>query len=729
MTEFTAKSSKAQHLKNESNDQNIEDVESNENTEKEELNMQIENTESTEQSTNSIEGTQSIEAQLEAEGLGVLDGAALLPGAPGGAEGQEVQSKALYLGTPVSSGDSEGMDVKDIAEATENEQAEEEEQAETLPETCPVLSGDDLDMISRIRELGGAATIPETATFAGADLDRITGGDFAHNGVAFYRTHQGYTLIALAGATESDFEKAANRAEAEKLEHNFEQSVHQAGFTASGIAQRLTNLGGSGSLAGVKNHLGALGFKRESVRPVLSELHQRGLIKVSVQGATPEVDERDTRTRFVTLAEASQDSLAKAAQRRAVDNTEIASRRATAADRAKKRGQDKGFAAPFVPFGGTVVNKEEQARALYIENAKARYYEADLAGIQSVTMKLAATETLAAYEETLYEAEPNGAEEFYKARVKGRILTGLSRYEVLTGARIVTVLFPKSGAEIVSLLGEGRELSPDLARSYSLFTTAVNELVSEGRVERTKQGLKLIAQSASTAKTSNTRKASKPQADRNAYADQAPEPERQSGPDAHGADKYAADMAGAHDHRQIASGPQAPSTRPAQRRRTAKGVAAAVRRSRKGESNRKGSKQSEEASSPEASLLKAQTNQAWNEARDLYMQLLDPAERLELYLQLEGEQRLERMVEGAEEPDELYRAAVTLKDEGRISSRKVEGSNLIFATEGVDRKELGGKLVEVMAAHSVMVPEGTALAARVDQARSTREQLPQPVAA
>jgi hypothetical protein len=256
-----------------------------------------------------------------------------------------------------------------------------------------------------------------------------------------------------------------------------------------------------------------------------------------------------------------------------------------------------------------------------------------------------------------------------------------------------------------------------------MFATAVNELVSEGRVERTKQGLKLIAQAASTTKAKKVAKA-----DRNAYADwadQAPEPEPQSGPDAHGADKYAADMAGAHDHRAIASGPQAPSTRPAQRRRTAKGVAAAVR---KGEANR--SKQSEEASSnPEVSLLKAQTNQAWNEARELYMKDLDPAERLELYLQLEGEKRLERMVEGAEEPDELYRASVTLKDEGRISVRKSGGYTMISATEGVDRKELGRKLVEMMAVHSVMVPEGTSLAARVAQVNDTQEQLSHLVAA
>jgi hypothetical protein len=713
MTVFTSKAlNENQNLENET-EQNLKNIEGTTKEEQNVRNLQVETTDN----INSIEGAQNIEAQLEAEGLGVLDGAALLP---------EGQDKALYLGTPVSSGDSEGMDV-----AKEQEAAEEEQENETLPETCPVLSDQDLDLLDRIRELGGAATIPETATFAGVDLDRITGGDFAHNGVAFYREHQGHTLIALAGATDSDVEKAANRAEAESIQHGFEQSVDQAGFTATGIVRRLANLGGSGSLAGVKNHLGALGFKQQSIRPVLSELHSRGLVKVSVQGATPEVvhgeNERDTRTRFISLADsesAPQGNLARAAQRLAADNTEISSRRATAADRAKKRGQDKGFAAPFVPFGGTVVNKEEQARALYIENAKARYVDAEISGVQSVTMKLAATESLEATEETLYEAEPNGAGEFFKARIKSRILIGLSRYELLTGARIVTVLFPKSGAEIVSLLGKGRELSPDLASIYTMFTTAVNELVSEGRVERTSKGLKLIAQDATTTKSKEVAKQ-----DRNAYADQAPEPEQQSGPDAHGADKYADDMAGAHDHRQVASGPQAPSTRPAQRRRTAKGVAAAVRRSRKGESNRKGSKQSEEASSPEASLLKAQTNQAWNEARDLYMQLLDPAERLELYLQLEGEQRLERMVEGAEEPDELYRAAVTLKDEGRISSRKVEGSNLIFATEGVDRKELGGKLVEVMAAHSVMVPEGTALAARVDQARSTREQLPQPVAA
>jgi hypothetical protein len=138
VTEFTAKFTKAQDIEqDESNEQGIE---MNEATEKEERNMQTENNDQSEQNTTSTEQVQSIEgieAQLEAEGLGVLDGSALLPG---GAEGQD---KALYLGAPVSAGESEGMDVSDVPEEEQDEQGEQDkaEYIESNPETCPVLSG------------------------------------------------------------------------------------------------------------------------------------------------------------------------------------------------------------------------------------------------------------------------------------------------------------------------------------------------------------------------------------------------------------------------------------------------------------------------------------------------------------------------------------------------------------------------------------------------------------
>lgn len=233
----------------------------------------------------------------------------------------------------------------------------------------------------------------------------------------------------------------------------------------------------------------------------------------------------------------------------------------------------------------------------------------------------------------------------------------------------------------------------------------MNELVCEGRVERTRKGLTLAPEKA--AEKASAAKAAKVSSAED-WADRAPEPERQSGPDAHGADKYAADMADAHDHRAIASGPQAPSTRPGQRRRTARWTSAAAR------------KGNQEASDPEVSLKKAECRQAWNQALAQYKAELSPQDRLELHLQLEGEQRLERMLEEAEEPDELYRAMITLKDEDRIQVSARGGYTIVARVRDLDREHLASELVEVMVRNEISVPAGTTLAARVE---NTREQL------
>jgi hypothetical protein len=52
----------------------------------------------------------------------------------------------------------------------------------------------------------------------------------------------------------------------------------------------------------------------------------------------------------------------------------------------------------MVPFGGTWVSPSEQARALFIEHAKADYHEAEPRGLRQATLRLAATDTLPAEE-------------------------------------------------------------------------------------------------------------------------------------------------------------------------------------------------------------------------------------------------------------------------------------------------------------------------------------------
>ena len=487
---------------------------------------------------------------LQSEGLGVLDGADLIPG---GAE----ERAPLYLRTPVGEGNSEGIDIPQARVTVDSQ-----EDAEIQPETCPVLSPDDQGLMGTQRDLGHAATFSEAAyeqSHAGSAMDRLAGGDFAENGTAFYRSHRGHTLLALAGANEGDLDRAANRAEAERIGVAFDGSVSVVSALAGTLVERLGHLGGSSSLDGAVRSLADLGYSREAIRAVMAELYRRGLIRLSIRGTAPEgggATERDTRPRFVTLANAPEGALAAAAKRYADDQKEIPERRKTAADLARMRGQDKGFLAPFVPFGGTKVNAAEQARALYIERAKERYNGADLKGIHKVTLRLAANGDLPATEETLYEADAWGTRDFFRAALKARILTGLERNGVLSASRIVSVLFPVKAQEIISLLRGGRTLSPQLAEPYAMFTSAVAELVEEGKAARTREGRLALADPDKLPVKQTKQKEVKD------WADEDPEPERESGPDAHGADKYASDMAGAHDHRAIATGPQAPSRRP-----------------------------------------------------------------------------------------------------------------------------------------------------------------------
>ena len=246
-------------------------------------------------------------------------------------------------------------------------------------------------------------------------------------------------------------------------------------------------------------------------------------------------------------------------------------------------------------------------------------------------------------------------------------------------------------------------MSPQLAEPYELFRGAARELIEEGKARHTRKGFVLAGPESGPLPA-----AAEVGEGATEWADEEPEPESQSGPEPYGRDRYASDIAGAHDHRAIASGPQAPSRRPAQREKAARRISGAISRARAAR---------DAPARAEAANRKAMANAAWREALGQHMVALDADERLELYLQLEGEQRLERMVEAAGEPDELYRAAIVLKDEGRIQVRQHGGYTMISATSELNREELGGDLVEVMARHGISVPEGTALERRVEAAR------------
>lgn len=649
---------------------------------------------------------------LGGEGLEVIDGDDLIPA---GANGQ----RPLYLGTPVSDGNGEGIDLPHTATTT----GDANDESPLL--SCPVPTAADRELLDALREHGHAATPAEVAGYAGADMDCLASATLAH-----YRRHNGQTVIATSAATAEDLARAANRAAAERLQEIFEASVQTAGRIRQALTGRLERLGGGSSLTGVKTHpaargssltgvkahLAARGYDRDAVRAVARELHRRGELGLSVKGEAPADDERDTRTYFVTLANAPEGTLARAASRYSDDLRQIPERRKAAADLARMRGQDKGFMAPFVPYNGTRVNAAGQTRALYVERAKALYNDAAPRGLASVTLRLApvdATETaeeLPAVEKVLYESDGHGCQgggagEFLTHHTAARVLDTLARHGVLRARELVERLLPEDSGEIVALLGEGRELSPVLSARYARFTSAISTLEEQGKVRRTRRGLALVCP-----KDDDSRPVAPHYEEQPDWGDEDPEPERESGPDPSGADKYAPDIPGAHDSRAIATGPEAPSQRPRQQQAARRRIGGAIRRAQQAK---------DAPEKARASLEQAQCNHAWHDARRIYMGSLPQAGRLELYLQLEGPQSFERMVEAADKPNLLFGAARELLDAGRITAEKAAGDNgsaytRLSAVTPVDRRELAGKLLHVMATERIAVPQGTSLARRVE---------------
>lgn len=637
---------------------------------------------------------------LEAEGLSVIE-------ADSDAAFSENGQRPLYLATPTGQGGTEGIDLCDEpADHAANEDATAE------PDSCPLLSEGDHELLDGLRQYGHAATLTEIAPYAGASMERLTGGDHPENGVAFLRDHRGRTIAALGGTTTADLRKAANRADADDIGATFEAMVSRAGSIHRKLIARLIHLGGSSSLTAAVGSLTALGHPREAIRSVIAESHRRGEVRISARGASPQAGESDRRTRFITLTDAGEGALANAAKRYGEDCKEIPARLAEAKATRIGEGQDKGFLAPFVPFGGTRVDPIEQRRALFVEARKARYKDSSgkpigPRGVSKVKLALAGYCDLVtgkeypAEEHTPYSAtaEKDSPEEFFRARVRRRILNGLHKRGSLTARTIISKLFPERAEEIFEFLSEGRTMSPQLAAPYDLFQAAARELIEEGAIRHTGKAFVLADPSESKLPAAAELAAGQG----TEWADEDPEPEQESGPDPHGSDKYAADQPGAHDCRAIATGPRAPSTRPRKQRKTA-GELTALREGRDPDAA---------AANAERANLRAQANSAWREALAVHMAALDEADRLELHLQLHGPQRFERMVEAAEEPGAVFRAARALYEEGRITLERGERYTLLGAATAHDREALSRALLRIMARGEVAVPEGTRLGRRV----------------
>lgn len=654
---------------------------------------------------------------LQAEGLSVLTEEDLIAYSGNG-------ERPLYLATPAGSGDAEGIDL--AASSPANATAEPEDgDDEVTAGSCPLLSGFEEDLLDELRQMDGALTMAEAAPHAGASMDALTGAGHPENGRAFYRAHRSHTLLAHAGATAADLDKAANRAEADLIGETFEGMLATADAAASKLVARLAHLGGSSSLEGTVGSLLDLGHPREAVRAVIAELHHRGEVRISVRGAAPRDGQRDRRARFISLTTAEDGALANAAKRYADDCREIPARRAEAKALRIKDGQDKGFVASLVGFGEQNLDPIEQRRALFVERAKAHYRDSSgnhigPRGVSEVKLELAGFrsqqtgKTYKAEEHTLYSAtaEADSPGDFFRARVKGRILNGLSKAGGLTARTIISTIFPERAEEILAFTAEGRAMSPQLAEPYDLFSAAARELIEEGKVRHT--GKAFVTADPGEDRLPTAAELTAEHHATTEWADEEPDPEPESGPDPSGADRYASDMAGAHDHRAIATGPQAPARSPKARKKAAGRVSRMIEEARGADGA---------AENATRASLGAEANQAWRQALAVYMDSLGEAARLELHLQINGPQRFERMVEAASEPDAVFRAARALLDEGRITAEKADGGTCIEAATDHDRDELTRSLLRVMARGEVAVPQGTRLARRVraTKAAITRE--------
>jgi DNA-binding MarR family transcriptional regulator len=167
----------------------------------------------------------------------------------------------------------------------------------------PRLTPGDEQVLARLRECGWAATPQEAGVHSDEQLSRLADANAAY--LMAGGPDGRCTVVAMAGATRGDVERAANRAAAELLEELFEETVAETRLAAAEISRRLERLGGAaceeelyGSLLG-RFHCG-------TVSALLRVLVENGTVR--------RVRSRATGARLVALADASRETLAGAAK-------------------------------------------------------------------------------------------------------------------------------------------------------------------------------------------------------------------------------------------------------------------------------------------------------------------------------------------------------------------------------------------------------------------------------
>lgn len=141
--------------------------------------------------------------------------------------------------------------------------------------SSPVLTERDFEYLSRVRDLGGAATFDEVSATP-ESLAKLTDAGLLTGRVA----EQGVAVLALTGATDRDVWVAANRQVSDNCAEHFIWDIVECEKIAQRILARVEKLGGTCDKAALVDSLG--GHPREAVEAVIAELTRRGLVKRAV---------------------------------------------------------------------------------------------------------------------------------------------------------------------------------------------------------------------------------------------------------------------------------------------------------------------------------------------------------------------------------------------------------------------------------------------------------------
>ena len=267
--------------------------------------------------------------------------------------------------------------------ATDDEELEAVQGAEETPGPLPsltraeaidALTARDLAVYDRL-ELDYSLTLKEA--FGDAPEEEIDGvvGRLADADLANLMAHGKERVLALAGATSGDVEKAARRARSERLGERLEEKRAGASVLASGIVERIGSLGRSTTLDALYAAF-LPRYPRAAVGAVLSRLAGLGLVNQAARTTQRRRGNRTVRVpvgpRLVFDAGLARDEVASA-----LASADAAARSAERVGAAARR--IKGEAAFAEPISANHGEREERPDMLAYLKGRAALMGADAA--------------------------------------------------------------------------------------------------------------------------------------------------------------------------------------------------------------------------------------------------------------------------------------------------------------------------------------------------------------